>query len=68
MEVSGQLQAPAVLCFWYPLDKRLEGTQNHSGGLGEKSSPYQGLELWPLSSSLQVVAIPTVLTRVPIDS
>jgi hypothetical protein len=42
MEVSGQLQAPAVLPpwkkFWYSLDRRLGGPQSRSGRCGEEKN------------------------------
>jgi hypothetical protein len=50
MEVSGQLHAPAALpqgkSLWYPLDRRLGGTQSRSGrGSEEKNSqPPPGIE------------------------
>jgi hypothetical protein len=51
MEVSGQLHLPAALPptkepHWYPLDKRLDGTQSRSGrGDEEKNSqPPQGIQ------------------------
>jgi hypothetical protein len=50
MEVSGQLHAPAVLpqgnSPWYPLDRRLFGTQSWSrrGGEEKNSQPLPGLK------------------------
>jgi hypothetical protein len=50
MEVGGQLHAPAALpqgkSPWYPLDRRLGGTQSRSGRDGEEknSQPLPGLE------------------------
>jgi len=50
MEVSGQLQAPAALpqgkSPWYPLNRRLGGTQSRSGHGGEEknSQPPQEIE------------------------
>jgi hypothetical protein len=43
MEVSGQLHAPAALppqgkSPWYPLDRRMGGSQSWSGGGDEKIS------------------------------
>jgi len=49
--VSGQLQSPAALhprerAAWYPLDRRLGGTQSCSGRGGEEknSQPPPGIE------------------------
>jgi hypothetical protein len=42
MEVSGQFHAPAALpqgkSPWYPLDRRLGGSQNRSGRGGEEKN------------------------------
>jgi hypothetical protein len=42
MEVSGQLEAPAVLpqgkSPWYPLDRRMGGSQSRSGRGGEEKN------------------------------
>jgi hypothetical protein len=42
MEVSGRLHAPAALSQgkspWYPLDRRLDGSQSRSGRSEEKNS------------------------------
>jgi hypothetical protein len=50
MGMSGQLHAPAALLprknIWYPLDRRLGGTQSRSGRGGEEknSQPPPGIE------------------------
>jgi hypothetical protein len=50
MEVSGQLHAPAALpqgkSPWYPLNRRLGGSQSRSGRGGEEknSQPPPGIE------------------------
>jgi hypothetical protein len=50
MEVSGQLHAPAALLPrkgpWYPLDRKLGGSQSRSGRGGEEknSQPPRGIE------------------------
>jgi hypothetical protein len=51
MEVSGQLHDPAALPQgkgpWYPLDRRLYGTQSRSGSGGEEKNSQPPPEIEP---------------------
>jgi hypothetical protein len=66
---SGQLHAPAALppgkSPWYPLDRRLGGPQSQSRRFGEVKilDPAGTRTPIPRSSSPQLAAIPTTLSR-----
>jgi hypothetical protein len=70
--VSGQLHAPATLPHgnkpWYPLDRRLGGTQRRSehGGEEKNSQPLPGLEPQIVQSVVQSCA--TELSRHQIET
>jgi hypothetical protein len=74
MEVSGQLHAPAALPPgkdpWYPLGRRLGGTQSRSGrGDEEKNSqPLPAMQPWiPDRQARSLVAIPTELSLIDLS-
>jgi hypothetical protein len=50
MEVSGQLNAPAVFAPGYPLDRRLGGPQNRSGLAVQEKYSQPPPEIEPRSS------------------
>jgi hypothetical protein len=70
MEVSGQFQAPLPHSQgkspWYPLDRRLGGSQSRSGRGGEEKNIQPPPEIEPYNSerpTRNLVVIPTELSR-----
>jgi hypothetical protein len=73
MEVSGQLHVltslPPGKDSWYPLNRRLDGTQNRAGRCREGKTSFTPVSIRSLNfSAVQpiTIALPTELSRLPL--